>query len=436
MDAMRDRELPRIVLATTYYYSKALLSSDRAITQTNERTLIKQLGQWLGLQTFARNKPVLAKDMDLKEMIKEAYMQGRMVAVLPFVEKVLAGCTDSKVFRATNPMIAGLLSLLAEIHAIPRLKLNHCFVIEVTLRTFKLTVADVIPSSLLAGLQRPQFNNPDFTALANEGIPGQASAFDQQQATTASFTQGTSLAAATAAATAPGAAAPSPTQPQRPGMAPSTPVDASKLPPGAAASPAAATPAAPAVAASPAAAAPPSAAGTPGMPSPAPGMAPGMAMSPGGPGAPPLTPVPGPAAPTTDFRPDKLHSYVVVHPQLQPYIDRLALKRLLPIALDRAICEIIAPVVERSVTIACMTTFELVTKDYAVDPDETRLRAAAQAMVSSLAGSLALVTCKEPLRVSLNNQLRTMLQQQQLAPDFLEQAVGVSGPRGGGGGCE
>ena len=32
-------------------------------------------------------------------------------------------------------------------------------------------------------------------------------------------------------------------------------------------------------------------------------------------------------------------------------------------------------------------------------------------MVSSLAGSLALVTCKEPLRVSLSNQLRALLQQ-------------------------
>ncbi len=32
-------------------------------------------------------------------------------------------------------------------------------------------------------------------------------------------------------------------------------------------------------------------------------------------------------------------------------------------------------------------------------------------MVSSLAGSLALVTCKEPLRVSMSNQLRSLLQQ-------------------------
>jgi CCR4-NOT transcription complex subunit 1 len=52
---------------------------------------------WLGLLTFAKNKPVLAKDMDLKALIQDAYTRGRMIAVLPFVEKVLAGCKDTKV---------------------------------------------------------------------------------------------------------------------------------------------------------------------------------------------------------------------------------------------------------------------------------------------------------------------------------------------------
>ena len=41
--------------------------------------------------------------------------------------------------------------------------------------------------------------------------------------------------------------------------------------------------------------------------------------------------------------------------------------------VDRAICEIITPVVERSVTIACMTTNELILKDFAFEPDDVRL---------------------------------------------------------------
>ena len=66
---------------------------------------------------------------------------------------------------------------------------------------------------------------------------------------------------------------------------------------------------------------------------------------------------------------------------------------------------------ERSVSIACMTTRELALKDFATEPEEARLRKAAHLMVASLAGSLALVTCKEPLRLSAAQQLRALLAQ-------------------------
>jgi hypothetical protein len=42
--------------------------------------------------------------------------------------------------------------------------------------------------------------------------------------------------------------------------------------------------------------------------------------------------------------------------------ERLGLKRVVPAALERAVAEILTPVVERSVTIACYTTVELVAK--------------------------------------------------------------------------
>ena len=136
-----------------------------------------------------------------------------------------------------------------------------------------------------------------------------------------------------------------------------------------------------------------------------------------------------------------------INPSLQPIAERLGLKRMVPVAVDRAVADIITPVVERSVTIACMTTQELILKvcehsatchtldclcsiflvrcpqrkerhkvlnyvvvqDFAMEADEGRMRKAAHLMVSSLAGSLALVTCREPLRSSLATQLRHLL---------------------------
>src|SRR5205814_4419828 len=69
------------------------------------------------------------------------------------------------------------------------------------------------------------------------------------------------------------------------------------------------------------------------------------------------------------------------------------------------------PVVERSVTIASISTMQLVVKDFAMEPNEEKLRNAAHKMVQTLAGSLALVTCKEPLRMSMSNNIRQQLVQ-------------------------
>lgn len=65
--------------------------------------------------------------------------------------------------------------------------------------------------------------------------------------------------------------------------------------------------------------------------------------------------------------------------------------------------------VERSVTIAGISTRELVTKDFATEPNEDRFRKAAHLMAQRLAGSLALVTCKEPLKSNLATHLRQYL---------------------------
>jgi CCR4-NOT transcription complex subunit 1 len=118
-----------------------------------------------------------------------------------------------------------------------------------------------------------------------------------------------------------------------------------------------------------------------------------------------------------------LAAYVTINPSLSQLLQQpsqsvssvlssltsASLKRSVPVAVDRAIREIIQPVVERSVTIACITTKEIVTKDFAMESDENRMRKAGQLMVANLAGSLALVTCREPLRSSVSTHLRQLL---------------------------
>ncbi len=81
-------------------------------------------------------------------------------------------------------------------------------------------------------------------------------------------------------------------------------------------------------------------------------------------------------------------------------------------AVDKAILEILTPVIERSVTIALITTKKLVLKDFQLEPDREKLKKAAKDSAKCFAGSLALVTCREPLRVSLQNYLKMELEEQ------------------------
>jgi CCR4-NOT transcription complex subunit 1 len=61
------------------------------------------------------------------------------------------------------------------------------------------------------------------------------------------------------------------------------------------------------------------------------------------------------------------------------------------------------------VTIAGISTRELVAKDFATEANEEKLRKAGHLMAQKLAGSLALVTCKEPLKSNLGGHLRSSL---------------------------
>ncbi|ODH38613.1 hypothetical protein ACO22_02249 [Paracoccidioides brasiliensis] len=106
-----------------------------------------------------------------------------------------------------------------------------------------------------------------------------------------------------------------------------------------------------------------------------------------------------------------LDQILVFPPSASTMADPGVLRQIVHSAVERAIAEIITPVVERSITIASISTAQLILKDFAMEPDEEKVRQAAGTMVRALAGSLALVTCKEPLKMSMTNYIR-MIQQE------------------------
>ena len=81
-------------------------------------------------------------------------------------------------------------------------------------------------------------------------------------------------------------------------------------------------------------------------------------------------------------------------------MDKGEIVQMLYKVLNDSINNIIGPVIERAVNISLVTTKELVIIDFQFEPNENKFKAATINSIKSLVGALALVTCKEPQRMS------------------------------------
>lgn len=324
LDKLGDygKGLVEAILQSVYLNVGKLLRSPKITILTSERSLLKNLGSWLGAITLTRSKPILQRMLDCKELLYQGYETGRLIAVTPFVAKILEGAKNSVVFNPPNPWVMGLLSVFRSLYDVEDLKMNIKFEIEVLCKNLNVKLDEIEKRddlSLRVGPNKEK--NPDFnTKLSSAPASSQAA---QSSADVKSS----------------------------------------------------------------------------GDPSNAAG---------------------GPVAFHDQTVIPNLASYVQINPSISLFNANPTLKRVVPVAVDRAIREIIQPVVERSVTIACITTKELIVKDFAMESDENKMRKAAQLMVSNLAGSLALITCKEPLRGSVATNLRNLLQSAMSSADIAQ----------------
>eukprot|EP00951_Prasinocladus_malaysianus_P006569 scaffold46727_cov38-Prasinocladus_malaysianus.AAC.1 len=112
-----------------------------------------------------------------------------MIAVIPFVHKVLEPCSQSKVYKPPNPWVMGIMALLAEIYSLDKLKLNLKFEIEMLFKDLELSINDVTPSGILKNKEREVGpDNPDFSA--DKAAKVQAAAASQAPGSSKSLTGG------------------------------------------------------------------------------------------------------------------------------------------------------------------------------------------------------------------------------------------------------
>ncbi|VUC34335.1 unnamed protein product [Clonostachys rosea] len=294
----QDSSLWSEVLRETFVSVARLLNSDATLSNSTERTHLKNLGGWLGLLTLARDRPIKHKNIAFKQLLMEAHDTKRLIVVIPFVCKVLIQGATSPVFRPPNPWLMDIIHLLIDLYHHAELKLNLKFEIEVLCKGLNLDHKSIEPSGEI--LNRPSLEEP-----ADIIPPEQVDAFENLSLNGLS------------------SAVPSGLQTQSVNI------------------------------------------------------------------------------------PD-LGPLITVPPANEMVISTNRLHEIVLSALSRALHDIIQPVVDRSVTIAAISTIQMIRKDFVTEPDENRVRTSAINMVKATAGSLALVTSKEPLRANLTNYIRNM----------------------------
>ncbi|KAF2537557.1 hypothetical protein F2Q68_00018501 [Brassica cretica] len=130
LDKVNSQQLYKEIVQASYENCKVLLGSALIKSDSEERSLLKNLGSWLGKVTIGRNRVLRACEIDLKSLIIDAYEKGLLIAILPFTAKVLESCQSSIAYQPPNPWTMPILGLLSEIYSMPNLKMNLKFEIE------------------------------------------------------------------------------------------------------------------------------------------------------------------------------------------------------------------------------------------------------------------------------------------------------------------
>ncbi|XP_063970716.1 CCR4-NOT transcription complex subunit 1-like isoform X2 [Lytechinus pictus] len=347
VDQIKLAKLADLVLKETYRNIGVLLASSKSDSNFSDRTLLKNLGHWLGKLTLAKNKPILQVDLDMKALILEAYHKGQaeLLYVVPFVAKVIESCTKSRIFKPPNPWTMAIMNVLAELHQEPNLKLNLKFEVEVLCKAFSITMDDLKPGMYLKDLEMVGLI-PHKLTTSKKFMEGGA------------FGISVGMGQDNPPSSVGGLAVPLPTVPNSSLVGDQGIASAVPTPP------------------------------TPSLPA---------------------TPAPVPQFSFQDLNTSALTGIAPltsVNAQLAIFQAHPQLRNCVRPAVERAVQELVHPVVDRSIKIALSTCEQIVKKDFALDPEENRMRLAAHHMVRNLTAGMAMITCHEPLIFSIINNFK------------------------------
>lgn len=365
LDVLSIPKITQFIISETHRNIKVLLLSNKEADNFSDRSLLKNLGHWLGMLTIAKSKPILSVELDLKKLLIEAYHKGtqELLYVVPFIAKILESTAKSKVFKPPNPWTMGLLHALVELHQEPQLKLNLKFEVEVLCKALSLDTNSLVNLSNV--LSRPDLKErvfadpqlgPKVQPAPQVPIVGQRDNLDNVFQRTSNSSD---------------LNAPPESLVKRQGV-----VDARSA-------------------------------------NPSPPQIPGPS-------------IPSPGAQSFHYHEiqctlSSLAQHITVPANITIFQMQPALKPLVRLSIEKAVTEWINPIVERSVKISIITAEKIVRKDFALDPDENALARAAHQLIRNLAAGMALITAKDTIFMSILRNLVEALTRQ--CPNYSKEVI-------------
>uniref|UniRef100_A0A8R1I6E7 Peptidase A2 domain-containing protein n=1 Tax=Caenorhabditis japonica TaxID=281687 RepID=A0A8R1I6E7_CAEJA len=349
--AINNEQLDQFIKRETFRNIRILLRSDKktgVASNYSDRQLLKNLGNWLGAITIARNKPILLNDLDMKSLLLEAYYKGQaeLLFVVPFISKILMACAKTTLFTASCAWIKSILKVLAELHNEPDLKINLKFEIEVLCKELGTDISSMQMDGILKDTEKLVRVTQQLCEVRQLTRPEAASPVQSQIRMSGSAEQLSGMSPAVADPTNK-PATPQPTEAELAAGGGSQGTEAQVVP----------------------------------------------------------------NVTHYAYHDINVLTYdgLIPHVKIVSHLPLFQLhphaKHLVRPAMIHAIKELITPVTERALKIAMTVTESLVRKDFALDPDEQNLRAASFHMMRAMTAGMAMITCRDPLASTMHANL-------------------------------
>ena len=127
-----------------YTQINAILLATSPLNHSTAGSGLKTLGNWLGLQTLAKDSCVSATELPLREILIKA-VQKSLSFLLPlvilFVGQLFRSCDQNRVFSPSHSWIMDILLLLGQLYGLSGSSCRLCLEIEIIFQNVSLYVS-------------------------------------------------------------------------------------------------------------------------------------------------------------------------------------------------------------------------------------------------------------------------------------------------------